>query len=163
MSTLFSSCSIFQPLRATAESVADTCSSKVVLFCVTLYVNWFPAIVSPITNKFSKKHNIIIPKNCNAYPYFFFTICPSINSDLQCCLFPFSDLRSESSERSNRIGVNELVNSMFLILFPHNLSIFHERSHGSEYKSSGIPPNTPLPPFLISDTVGLFQKQFQST
>lgn len=70
MSTLFSSCSIFQPLRATAESVADTCSSKVVLFCVTLYVNWFPAIVSPITNKFSKKHNIIIPKIAMPIPIF---------------------------------------------------------------------------------------------
>lgn len=110
MNTLFSSCSIFQPLRATAESVADTCSSKVVLFCVTLYVNWFPSIGSPITNQFSPKHNIIIPKVAMPIPIFFFTICPSINSDLQYCLFPFSDLRSESSERSNRIDVNELVN-----------------------------------------------------
>ena len=61
MNTLFPFCSIFHPLRATADSVADTCSSKVASFCVILYANCAPSTGSPITNNFnSKMHNIVI-------------------------------------------------------------------------------------------------------
>mgnify|MGYP007103823704 CR=1 FL=1 len=83
MNTLFPFCSIFHPLRATADSVADTCSSKVASFCVILYANCAPSTGSPITNNFnSKMHNIVIPKVATPTPIFFFTVCSSSNSDL---------------------------------------------------------------------------------
>ena len=82
MNTLFPSCSIFHPLRAAADSVADTCSSKVASFCVILYANCAPSTGSPITNNFNKMHNIITPKAVMPILIFFFTGCSSSNSNL---------------------------------------------------------------------------------